>query len=57
MKHVEDTKGKVLKDEEGNTLTKYYSEYGDAQNKHIIFYNKGVEIDSYTSKWNLSRFL
>jgi NTE family protein len=44
-KPVENIQRNFLKDEEGTTLTKYYSEYGDAQNKHIIFYNKGIEID------------
>jgi NTE family protein len=29
---------------QGNNLTKYYSEYGDEQSKHTIFYERGVEI-------------
>ena len=28
---------------DGNILTKYYSEYGDEQNKHTIFYENGIE--------------
>ena len=28
---------------DGNNLTKYYSEYGDEQNKHTIFYENGIE--------------
>jgi len=44
MHPVKNRKGHVPKDKEGNTI-KYYSEYGDAQNKHIIFYNNGVEMN------------
>ena len=31
------------KKSDGNNLTKYYSEYGDEQNKHTIFYENGIE--------------
>lgn len=43
--NAQDTKGNILKDSEGNNLTKYYSEYGDEQNKNIIFYDKGIDIN------------
>ena len=32
-------------DKQGNNLPKYYSEYGNAQNKHVLFYNNGIMID------------
>ncbi len=44
-KAIEYTQGNVLKDEERSNLPKYYSEYGDLQNKHVIYYNNGIEID------------
>ena len=40
-----DAKDNVLKYETGNRLTNFYSEYGDEQNKHLIFYDNGIEID------------
>ena len=45
-KNVKDVEGNILKDENGNNITRHYSEYGsNEQNKHVISYDKGIEIE------------
>ncbi|HEY6534559.1 MAG TPA: patatin-like phospholipase family protein [Candidatus Nitrosocosmicus sp.] len=35
----------ILKQKDDDNPIKHYSEYGDAPNKYVIFYNKGIETD------------
>jgi NTE family protein len=55
--YVQDFDDNVLNNETGNKKTKYYSDYGSSdQNKHVIFYEKGVEIEHVLASGTFPNF-
>lgn len=44
------------KDQAQNLGTKYYSEYGDEQNKHMISYDRGVEVEHVLASGTFPNF-
>lgn len=44
------------KEQAYNFETKYYSEYGEEQNKHIIVYDKGIEIEHVLASGTFPNF-
>jgi NTE family protein len=54
---AKDVDGKILKDDNGNNKTRYYSVYGaNEQSKHIVFYDKGVEIEHVLASGTFPNF-
>ncbi len=55
--YVQDFDDNVLNNETGSKKTKYYSDYGSSdQNKHVIFYEKGVEIEHVLASGTFPNF-
>jgi len=55
--NAKDVDGNILKDENGNNKTRYYSVYGaNEQNKHLVFYDKGVEIEHILASGTFPNF-
>lgn len=56
--YAKDVNGIILKDEKGNYKKRHYSVYGlDEQNKHLIFYNEGVECEHVLASGTFPKLL